>query len=127
MNENPTRQELYDAMGGRLSMIAIGEYSNEMQILCKFGLVSWMGDYWDIWITGVHNDAELTQRKVNSLSRRISQRVGIGFQELTGEAIGKVRDNEGAFICALLLGARRKRKSTPEQLANLRKNQFKRR
>jgi len=118
------KQELFDAMKGRISMTAIQEYSGEYQIIGKFGMVSWMDDYWDIWITGVHHGKELSQRKVNSLARRINDRVKVGFQELTGESCGNVPDSEGAFICAVLLGARRKRKASVETLARLRKTQF---
>jgi len=120
-----TKQELYDAMGGRISIKSIGEYSDEFVIIGKWGMVSWMDDYWDIWITGVHHGKELSQRKVNSLARRIEERVKTDFQELTGESTAMVADNEGAFISAVLLGARRKRKTSVETLARLRKHQFK--
>ncbi len=38
-----TKKELYEAMDGRISMASIGEYSDEYQILGKYGMVSWMG------------------------------------------------------------------------------------
>ena len=58
------RKQLYEAMGGRISKTSIGEYSNDIVILGKFGIVSWMDDYWDIWITGVHHEKELSSKKV---------------------------------------------------------------
>lgn len=120
-----TKQELFDAMKGRISITAIQEYSDEYVIYGKFGMVSWLDGVWDIWITGVHHGKELSQRKVNSLARRINERVKVDFQELTGESCGNVPDAEGAYISAVLLGARRKRKSSINSLANLRKTQFK--
>ncbi len=59
-----TKKELYKAMDGRISMSSIGEYSDEIVILGKFGIVSWMDGYWDIWITGVHRTKELSSNKV---------------------------------------------------------------
>ncbi len=120
-----TKQWLFDAMKSRISVTSIGEYSGEMQIICKFGLVSWMGDYWDIWVTGVHHGKELSQKKANNLSAAILDRVKCDFQELNRESVAHVPDDEGAYLCAVLMGARRKRKVSVSQLAALRKNQFK--
>ena len=52
-------------------MVSIGKFEDEIQILGKYGMVSWMGDYWDVWITGVHLDKELSSRKVKHLCERI--------------------------------------------------------
>jgi len=126
MNQYPTKQELFDAMKGRISMTAIQEYSGEFQIIGKFGMVSWMGEYWDVYITGVHQKKELSQRKVNNLVSAISDSVGIDFMNASQESWGMVKDDEGAFLSAVLLGARRKRKDSTETLARLRKTGFKR-
>jgi len=67
-------------------MVSIGEFEDEIQILGKYGMVSWMGDYWDVWITGVHLDKELSSRKVKHLCERIkplAKSIDTGF---TGEA-----------------------------------------
>ena len=52
-------------------MSSIREYSGEFQILGKYGMVSWMDDYWDVWVTGVHLDKELSTRKVKHLAEAI--------------------------------------------------------
>ncbi len=118
------KQELFNAMGGRISMTSIGEYSGTFQIIGKFGMIEWMDDYWDIWITGFHKGKELGTGKVNNLCRAIFDSVGMRCEKLAGEAYGKAKDNEAAFICAVLLGARRKRKDSIETLARLRKSNF---
>ncbi len=113
------KKQLYDAMGGRISMSSIGKYSDEIVILGKFGMISWMDDYWDIWVTGVHLDKELSSKKVFYLCSAIKPLVKTLDTELNCEAVAMVQDNEAAFLCAVLLGARRKRNSSPKQLANL--------
>jgi len=119
-----TKQELYNAMGGRISMTSIKEYSDEYQIIGKFGMVSWMDTYWDIWVTAHHKNKQLGTGKLNNLCRAIFDSVGIQCEKLTREAIGQVKDDEGAFICAVLLGARRKRKDSLKTLERLRKSNF---
>ena len=111
------KKEMYLAMGGRISMTSIGKYSDEVVIVGKFGMVSWMDDYWDIWITGVHHGKELSQRRVNSLCERSKACGKCHFHELTGEATAVVEDTELAYQIALILGARKKRVDTPETLA----------
>jgi hypothetical protein len=113
------KKQLYDAMGGRISMSAIGKYSDEIVILGKFGIISWMDDYWDIWITGVHLDKELSSKKVFYLCSAIKPLVKTLDTELNCEAIGMCTCNEAACQIAILLGARKKRISSPKQLANL--------
>jgi len=112
-----TKKEIYAAMGGRISMSSIGEYSDEYQILGKFGMVSWMGDYWDIWITGIHLEKELSSRRVKQLCERIKPLAKSIDTAFTGEAVAIVPGNEEAYLCAILLGARKRRKDTPETLA----------
>ena len=111
-----TKKEIYTAMGGRISMSSIREYSDEHQILGKFGMVSWMGDYWDVWITGVHLDKELSSRKVKHLCERIKPLAKSIDTKLYCEAIAVVTGNEEAYQCAVLLGARKRRIDTPETL-----------
>ncbi len=118
------KQQIYDAMGERISMSAISEFSGEYQILGKFGMVCWMGDFWDVWITGVHRGKELSQRKVNSLCRQIRDCTRSDSQELTGEAYAIVDTNEQAFLVACILGARKKRQYSPESLEKLRARGF---
>ena len=112
-----TKKELYEAMDGRVSMSSIREYSGEFQILGKFGMVSWMDDYWDVWITGVHLDKELSSRKVKHLAEAIEPLAKSIDTKLTCEATGVVLGNEEAYLCAVLLGARKRRVDTPETLA----------
>jgi len=114
-----TKTELYEAMGGRISMSSIGEYSDEFQILGKYGMVSWLDDYWDVWITGVHLDKELSSRRVKYLCSAIKNLVKTLDTDLNCEAIGMCTCNESAYQIAILLGARKKRTSSPNQLANL--------
>ena len=111
-----TKKEIYAAMGGRISMSSIREYSDEYQILGKFGMVSWM-DYWGIWITGVHLDKELSSRRVKHLCERIKPLAKSIDTGLTCEATGVVLGNEEAYLCAILLGARKKRIDSPETIA----------
>jgi len=98
-------------------MSSIGEYSDEFQILGKYGMVSWMGDCWDVWITGVHLDKELSSRKVKHLCERIKPLAKSIDTAFTGEATAVVPGNEEAYQCAVLLGARKRRIDTPETLA----------
>ena len=98
-------------------MSSIGEYSDEYQILGKFGMVSWMGDYWDVWITGIHLDKELSSKKVKHLCeciKDLAKSIDTGF---TGEATAVAKGNEEAYQLAVLLGARKKRVDSPETLA----------
>ncbi len=112
-----TKKEIYAAMGGRISMVSIGEYSDEYQILGKYGMVSWMGDYWDVWITGLHHGIELSSRKVKHLAEAIKPLAKSIDTAFTGEATAVVPGNEEAYLCAVLLGARKRRVDTPETLA----------
>ena len=98
-------------------MSSIGEYSDEYQILGKYGMVSWLDDYWDVWITGVHLDKELSSRKVKHLAEAIKPLAKSIDTKLYCEAIAVVPGNEEAYQCAVLLGARKRRKDTPETLA----------
>ncbi len=103
-------------------MVSIGKFEDEIQILGKYGMVSWMGDYWDVWITGVHLDKELSSRKVKLLCealKPLAKSIDTGF---TGEAVAIVPGNEEAYLCAVLLGARKRRVDTPETLAKNRAN-----
>ena len=112
-----TKKELYEAMGGRISMSSIREYSDEIQILGKYGMVSWMGDYWDVWITGLHHEIELPSRKVKHLAEALGPLAKSVDTKLYCEAIAVVTGNEEAYQCAILLGARKRRVDTPETLA----------
>lgn len=119
-----TKQELFEAMGGRISITAIQEYSGTFQIIGKFGMIEWLSGEWDVWVTAIHKNKELGTGKVNNLCQSIYDSVGIAMVKLNGEAYGKVKDNEGAFLVAVLLGARRKRKDSIETLTRLRKSNF---
>ena len=103
-------------------MSSIGEYSHEYQILGKYGMVSWMDDYWDVWITGVHLDKELSSRRVKHLCERIKPLAKSIDTKLTCEATAIVLGNEEAYQIAVLLGARKKRVDTTETLAKTRTN-----
>ncbi|MCZ6897650.1 MAG: hypothetical protein O7D95_02925 [Betaproteobacteria bacterium] len=118
------KQELFNTMNGRISMTSIKEYCGTYQIIGKFGMVEWMDDYWDVWVTAHHKGKELGTGKVNNLCQSIFDSVGIEMEKLSHEAIGKVQDNEGAFLCAVLLGSRRKRKDSIKTLERLRKTNF---
>ena len=117
-----TKKEIYEAMGGRISMSSIAEYSDEFQILGKYGMVSWMGDYWDVWITGVHLDKELSSRRVKHLCERIKPLAKSVDTKLYCEATGVAKGNEEAYQIAVLLGARKKRVDSPGTLAKTRAN-----
>ncbi len=116
------KKEIYMAMDGRISMVSIGKFEDEIQILGKYGMVSWMGDYWDVWITGVHLDKELSSRRVKHLCERIKPLAKSIDTRLTGEATAEVLGNEEAYQCAVLLGARKRRIDTPETLVKTRVN-----
>ncbi len=112
--------QLYEAMDGRISMSSIGEYSNDIVILGKYGIVSWMDDYWDIWITGIHHQKELSSKKVFYLCTAVKPLVKTLDTELTCEAIGMCTSADAAYQIAVTLGARKRRNSSSKQLANLR-------
>ena len=117
-----TKKELYEAMGGRISMSSIAEYSGEYQILGKYGMVSWMGDYWDVWVTGIHLDKELSSRRVKHLAEAIKPLAKLIDTGLTGEATAVAKGDEEAYQIAVLLGARKKRIDSPETIARNRAN-----
>ena len=112
-----TKKELYEAMDGRISMVSIGKFEGEIQILGKYGMVSWMDDYWDVWITGIHRGIELSSRKVKHLAEAIGPLAKSIDTVFTGEATAVVPGNEEAYLCAVLLGARKRRNDTLETLA----------
>ncbi len=112
-----TKKEIYAAMGGRISIVSIGKYSDEYQILGKYGMVSWMGDYWDVWITNIHSGVELSSKKVKHLAKALGPLAKSVDTKLYCEAIAVVTGNEEAYLCAVLLGARKRRVDTPETLA----------
>ncbi len=120
MGDCMNKQELFDAMKGRISKTSIKEYSGEFVIMGKYGMVSWMGDYWDVWLTGAHHGKELGTQLVTYRARALEPLVKSIDTAFNNEATAIVEDNEGAFLCALLLGARRKRKDSPKSLAALR-------
>ena len=98
-------------------MVSIGEFADEIQILGKYGMVSWMGDYWDVWITGIHHGIELSSRRVKHLCERLKPLAKSIDTGLTREATAVVLGNEEAYLCAVLLGARKKRIDSPETIA----------
>jgi len=102
-------------------MSSIAEYSDEYQILGKFGMVSWLG-YWDVWITGIHLDKELSSKKVRHLCERIKPLAKSIDTAFTGEATAVAKGNEEAYQIAVLFGARKKRVDSPETLAKTRAN-----
>lgn len=101
-------------------MVSIGEYSDEYQILGKYGMVSWMDDYWDVWISGL--DKELSSRRVKHLCERIKPLAKSIDTGLTGEATAVAKGDEEAYQIAVLLGARKKRIDSPETLTKTRVN-----
>ena len=106
-------------------MSSIGEYSDDIVILGKFGIISWMDDYWDIWITGVHRGKELSSKKVFYQCEAIKPLVKTLDTGLNCEAVGVALGNEEAYQIAVLLGARKKRVDTPETLAKNRTRLYK--
>jgi len=117
-----TKKEIYTAMGGRISMVSIGEFADDYQILGKYGMVSWMDVYWDVWITGIHLDKGLSSRRVKHLCERIKPLAKLIDTKLTCEATGVVLGNEEAYQIAVILGARKRRVDTPETIAKTRAN-----
>jgi len=98
-------------------MVSIGKFEDEFQILGKYGMVSWMDGYWDVWITGIHHGIELSSRKVKHLAKALGPLAKSVDTKLHCEAIAVVKGNEEAYLCAILLGARKRRVDTPETLA----------
>ena len=98
-------------------MVSIGEFADEYQILGKHGMVSWMDGYWDVWITNIHHEIELSSRKVKHLCECIKPLAKSIDTKLTCEATGVVKGNEEAYQIAILLGARKKRIDSPETIA----------
>ena len=76
-----------------------------------------MDGYWDVWITNIHSGIELSSRKVKHLVKALGHLAKSVDTKLYCEAIAVVPGNEEAYQCAVLLGARKRRKDTPETLA----------
>ncbi len=113
------KSKIFQAFDGKTSMTAIQFRYDEWVIKGKFCIVApddEIGNVWDIWICNPGDiKAGLSQRKVKSMVRTLESTGKMEFNELTGEAWGKPRDQEIILGNLKLLGIRKKRQVSPEQ------------
>ena len=113
------KTDIYNAFDGKISNTAIQRFDDEWRIVGKWCYVATddeIGDVWDIWICNPNDIAKgLSQRRVRSIILALESTGKMKFNELTGEAWGKVRDKDVILENLKLLGIRKKREVSPEQ------------
>lgn len=120
-----TQTEIYNAFDGKLSRSAIKERDGEYVIQGKWCIAApEEGGIWDIWICNPKDiTAGLGQGKVRNILKTLQKSIlALGttvkssFKELTGEAHGKVVGTAEILANTAVLGIRRKRKISQEQI-----------
>ena len=113
------KTQIFSAFDGKISKTAIQCIDDEWQIKGKWCYVAPddnNGNVWDIWLCNPNDIAVgLSQRRVRSINHALESTGKMEFNELTGEAWGKVRDKEVILENLKLLGIRKKRIVSPEQ------------
>ena len=116
------KADIYKAFEDKISSTVIQLRYDEWVIKGKFCIVApddEDGGVWDIWICNPDDIAAgLSQRRVRNITQALESTGKMEFNELTGEAWGKVRDKEVILNNHKLLGIRKKRQITPEQASN---------
>jgi len=115
------KADIYKAFGDKISKTAIQCIDDEWRIKGKWCYVTpddEQGEIWDIWICNPENIAAgLSQRRFKSIIHALESTGKVGFNELTGEAWGKVTDKSLILENLKLLGIRKKRQVSPEQIS----------
>ena len=123
------KEELYDACQGKVSKTSFKEYSGSMVISGKYGMIENLGDLtspcWDIWVTGVHLGKELSTNRINLLASALKPHVKRLDLTYNRELTCVCTDENKIGDLALLIGARKKMKMSPERLAKLQNTGFK--
>jgi hypothetical protein len=110
--------EIYNACEGKISRTAIIDRDGEYVIRGKCCIAAPEDNgIWDIWICNEKNLAiGLGQKKVRNTIRTFQSPIKVAFRELTGEAYAKVKGIESILANTGILGIRRKRKISQEQI-----------
>ena len=111
------KQELYNACQGVISKLAINEYSGSWVIMGKWGMIEHMDDYWDIWCTGVHRGEVLGTKRVNILSEKLKSCITDIDTVFNNEWTGVCRDTSLIPFIAVCIGARKRKRYSPEDIA----------
>ena|SRR3990167_3241010 len=116
-----TKDEIYRDLGGKISRTAIIDRDGEYVIQGKYCIAApEEGGIFDVFICNPKNMAAgLGQKRVRNMLRAWKTSVGTTFRELTGEAWAKVAGTDEILANAAILGIRRKRKISPEQIASM--------
>ena len=113
------KSKIIDAFEDKISSTAIQFRYDEWVIKGKFCIVApddEDGDVWDIWICNPDDIAAgLSQRRARNIIQALESTGKMEFNELTGEAWGKVSDKNVILGNLKLLGIRKKRVMSPEQ------------
>jgi len=111
--------KIIDAFEDKISSTAIQFRYDEWVFKGKFCIVApdyEDGGVWDIWICNPDDIAAgLSQRRVRNIIQALESTGKMEFNELTGEAWGKVSDKNVILGNLKLLGIRKKRVMSPEQ------------
>ena len=86
------------------------------RIVGKWGEISLIGDYFDIWFIRPKLKP-LSERKLTAIQKKFP--VEVGFTRLTGEAYAQTKDKALVLKTLPLLGIRKKRKLSPETIKKL--------
>ena len=116
-----TKTELYEFFNQKISKTAFVLDNDEYMLVGKFCKIAvYENGLIDIWIC---NTKDLTKGlgtgKVNNIIAGLNLPVGTPVTVLNGEAYTKVRDFNIVVTAARVLGIRKKRVLTPEQLAEM--------
>ena len=119
------KQELYDVCQGQISMLAMKEYSGANVISGKFGMIEKVGDFYDIWVTGVHLGKELSMKRVRLVGAALKPLCHSFDTAFNNELTCLAKDENDLGALAKIIGARKKRRMSQSQLDNLAKGRRK--
>lgn len=94
----------------------------ELRIIGKFGQVSTIDDYFDIWFIKTETKPKLKLKSISPQKMAYIQKmfpVEGGLQVLTGEACYQTKDAEIVRQHLSLLGIKKKRKLSPETIKKM--------
>lgn len=114
------KQQIYDACEGKISQTSIKQYSGDYVIMGKYGMIENMGEYWDIWVTGVHLGKTLSTKRVKSVLSAIKSLCRGIDTAFNNEMTAHCMDDSAIPELAIHLGARRKRQISEKQKAQQR-------
>lgn len=112
-----TKQEIFDAFNDLISKKSIVQRDDEWVIQGKWCIIANEGDLWDIWLCNPKDMVNgLGARKLTNLVSHLNSLVEWPFRELNGEAYTKVAGTALISASLRLLGIKKKRNLSQEQI-----------